>query len=169
MFQGEFQHYYPPSYDCSVSAACLHLYSEATLRSSASLSLIVFQSHQLSLALVMWRHWQYRLMDIWPWSAWQTVTRLQILSGTGLKPKCRYRFKWNLKQKFSEKKACSLTQSVYFHQLGGRLHRLAGGQYLEIQEVKPEDSGLYSCVVTNMAGSTSLFFTVEILCKFISQ
>ncbi|TWW61140.1 Hemicentin-1 [Takifugu flavidus] len=48
-------------------------------------------------------------------------------------------------------------------QLGGRVQQLAGGQYLEIQEVKPEDSGLYSCVVTNMAGSSSLFFTVEIL------
>lgn len=50
-------------------------------------------------------------------------------------------------------------------QLGGRVQQLAGGQYLEIQEVRPEDSGLYSCVVTNMAGSSSLFFTVEILCK----
>ncbi|XP_075903122.1 hemicentin-1 [Nelusetta ayraudi] len=48
-------------------------------------------------------------------------------------------------------------------QLGGRIQRLAGGQYLEIQEVRPEDSGHYSCVVTNMAGSTSLFFTVEII------
>ncbi|KAG7241454.1 hypothetical protein INR49_025655 [Caranx melampygus] len=48
-------------------------------------------------------------------------------------------------------------------QPGGRIQRLAGGQYLEIQEVRPEDSGQYSCVVTNIAGSTSLFFTVEIL------
>ncbi|XP_067377843.1 hemicentin-1 isoform X1 [Channa argus] len=48
-------------------------------------------------------------------------------------------------------------------QLGGRFQQLAGGQYLEIQEVRLEDSGQYSCVVTNMAGSTSLFFTVEIL------
>ncbi|XP_036791689.1 hemicentin-1 [Oncorhynchus mykiss] len=48
-------------------------------------------------------------------------------------------------------------------QLGGRIQRLAGGQYLEIQNVRPQDSGQYSCVVTNMAGSTSLFFTVEIL------
>ncbi|XP_033947808.1 hemicentin-1 [Pseudochaenichthys georgianus] len=48
-------------------------------------------------------------------------------------------------------------------QLGSRIQRLAGGQYLEIQEVRPEDSGHYSCVVTNIAGSTSLFFTVEIL------
>nr|XP_046206515.1 hemicentin-1-like [Oncorhynchus gorbuscha] len=48
-------------------------------------------------------------------------------------------------------------------QLGGRIQRLAGGQYLEIQNVSPQDSGQYSCVVTNMAGSTSLFFTVEIL------
>ncbi|KAM4616042.1 hemicentin-1 [Polymixia lowei] len=48
-------------------------------------------------------------------------------------------------------------------QPGGRIQRLAGGQYLEIQDVRPEDSGRYSCVVTNMAGSTSLFFTVEIL------
>ncbi|XP_061842088.1 hemicentin-1 [Nerophis lumbriciformis] len=47
--------------------------------------------------------------------------------------------------------------------LGGRIQRLAGGQYLEIQDVRTEDSGHYSCVVTNMAGSTSLFFTVEIL------
>lgn len=50
-------------------------------------------------------------------------------------------------------------------QLGSRIQRLAGGQYLEIQDVRPEDSGQYSCVVTNIAGSTSLFFTVEILCK----
>ncbi|XP_028312888.1 hemicentin-1 [Gouania willdenowi] len=48
-------------------------------------------------------------------------------------------------------------------QLGGRFQRLAGGQYLEVHEVRPEDSGRYSCVVTNMAGSTSLFFSVEIL------
>ncbi|XP_059193550.1 hemicentin-1 [Centropristis striata] len=48
-------------------------------------------------------------------------------------------------------------------QLGGRIQRLAGGQYLEIQDVRSEDSGQYSCVVTNMAGSNSLFFTVEIL------
>ncbi|XP_054466068.1 hemicentin-1 [Anoplopoma fimbria] len=48
-------------------------------------------------------------------------------------------------------------------QLGSRIQRLAGGQYLEIQEVRPEDSGQYSCVVTNIAGSNSLFFTVEIL------
>uniref|UniRef100_A0A3Q2GH42 Hemicentin-1 n=1 Tax=Cyprinodon variegatus TaxID=28743 RepID=A0A3Q2GH42_CYPVA len=48
-------------------------------------------------------------------------------------------------------------------QPNGRIQQLAGGQYLEIQEVKPEDSGQYSCVVTNMAGSNSLFFTVEIL------
>ncbi|CAL8343147.1 unnamed protein product [Lota lota] len=48
-------------------------------------------------------------------------------------------------------------------QLGGHIQKLAGGQYLEIEEVRPEDSGHYSCVVTNMAGSTSLFFSVEIL------
>ncbi|XP_038853583.1 hemicentin-1-like [Salvelinus namaycush] len=48
-------------------------------------------------------------------------------------------------------------------QLGGRIQRLAGGQYLEIQDVRPQDSGQYSCVVTNMAGSTNLLFTVEIL------
>ncbi|XP_030621020.1 hemicentin-1 [Chanos chanos] len=48
-------------------------------------------------------------------------------------------------------------------QFGGRIQSLAGGQYLEIQDVRPQDSGQYSCVVTNIAGSTSLFFTVEIL------
>ncbi|XP_019908484.3 hemicentin-1 isoform X2 [Esox lucius] len=47
-------------------------------------------------------------------------------------------------------------------QLEGRIQSLAGGQYLEIQDVRAEDSGQYSCVVTNMAGSTSLFYTVEI-------
>lgn len=52
---------------------------------------------------------------------------------------------------------------ISHRQLGGRIQRLAGGQYLEIQEVRPEDSGHYSCVVTNLAGSTSLFFTVEII------
>lgn len=56
-----------------------------------------------------------------------------------------------------------------FHQLGGRIQRLARGQYLEIQEIRPEDSGHYSCVVTNMAGRTSLFFTVEIICKSACQ
>uniref|UniRef100_M3ZDA5 Cell adhesion molecule-related/down-regulated by oncogenes n=1 Tax=Xiphophorus maculatus TaxID=8083 RepID=M3ZDA5_XIPMA len=54
-------------------------------------------------------------------------------------------------------------------QLGGRIQRLAGGQYLEIQQVKPEDGGQYSCVVTNMAGSTSLFFTVEIMPPVIKE
>uniref|UniRef100_A0A8C1LEB7 Hemicentin 2 n=1 Tax=Cyprinus carpio TaxID=7962 RepID=A0A8C1LEB7_CYPCA len=48
-------------------------------------------------------------------------------------------------------------------QLGGRIQSIAGGQYLEIQDVRTQDSGQYSCVVTNIAGSTSLFFTVEIL------
>ncbi|XP_023814399.1 hemicentin-1 [Oryzias latipes] len=48
-------------------------------------------------------------------------------------------------------------------QLGGRVQRLAGGQYLEIQEMRPEDGGQYSCVVTNMAGSSSLFFTIDIV------
>ncbi|XP_036382492.1 hemicentin-1 [Megalops cyprinoides] len=48
-------------------------------------------------------------------------------------------------------------------QLGGRIQSLAAGQFLEIQEVMPEDSGLYSCVVTNMAGSNSLSFTVHVL------
>ncbi|KAM6930619.1 hemicentin-1 [Xenentodon cancila] len=48
-------------------------------------------------------------------------------------------------------------------QIGGRIQQLAGGQYLEIEEVRPEDSGEYSCVVTNMAGSTNLFFTVDIV------
>ena len=55
--------------------------------------------------------------------------------------------------------------SFFFCQLGGHIQKLAGGQYLEIQEVRPEDSGHYSCVVTNMAGSTSLYFSVEILCQ----
>ncbi|XP_068166004.1 hemicentin-1 [Antennarius striatus] len=48
-------------------------------------------------------------------------------------------------------------------QVDGRIQRLAGGQYLEIQGVRPEDGGHYSCVVTNMAGSSSLAFTVEII------
>ncbi|KAJ8379625.1 hypothetical protein SKAU_G00004030 [Synaphobranchus kaupii] len=48
-------------------------------------------------------------------------------------------------------------------QLGGRVQVLAGGQFLEIQDVMPEDSGLYSCVVSNMAGSNSLSFTVDVL------
>jgi len=51
--------------------------------------------------------------------------------------------------------------------LGGRIQSIAGGQYLDIQDVRTHDSGQYSCVVTNIAGSTSLFFTVEILCKFV--
>uniref|UniRef100_A0A3B3DLS4 Uncharacterized protein n=1 Tax=Oryzias melastigma TaxID=30732 RepID=A0A3B3DLS4_ORYME len=54
-------------------------------------------------------------------------------------------------------------------QLGGRIQRLAGGQYLEIQEMRPEDGGQYSCVVTNMAGSSSLFFTVEIVPPVIKE
>ncbi|XP_001920501.5 hemicentin-1 [Danio rerio] len=48
-------------------------------------------------------------------------------------------------------------------QLGGRIQSIASGQFLEIQDVRMHDSGQYSCVVTNIAGSTSLFFTVEIL------
>ncbi|XP_035291447.1 hemicentin-1 [Anguilla anguilla] len=48
-------------------------------------------------------------------------------------------------------------------QLGGRVQILAGGQFLEIQDVMPEDSGLYSCVVSNIAGSNSLSFTVDVL------
>ncbi|KAL4660770.1 hemicentin-1-like [Arapaima gigas] len=48
-------------------------------------------------------------------------------------------------------------------QLGGHIQSLAGGQFLEIQNVKPQDSGQYSCVVSNVAGSTSLSFTVQVL------
>ncbi|KAJ8413768.1 hypothetical protein AAFF_G00063660 [Aldrovandia affinis] len=48
-------------------------------------------------------------------------------------------------------------------QLGGRVQVLAGGQFLEIQDVLPEDSGLYSCEVSNIAGSNSLSFTVHVL------
>ncbi|XP_060787017.1 hemicentin-1 isoform X2 [Neoarius graeffei] len=48
-------------------------------------------------------------------------------------------------------------------QLGGRVHTLAGGQYLEIGDVRTEDGGRYSCVVSNMAGSSSLHFNVQIL------
>lgn len=59
----------------------------------------------------------------------------------------------------------SLFPCLCLHQLGGRVQRLAGGQYLEIQEMRPEDGGQYSCVVTNMAGSSSLFFTIDIVCK----
>lgn len=63
---------------------------------------------------------------------------------------------------------CHISSSLLlWHQLGSRIQRLAGGQYLEIQDVRPEDSGQYSCVVTNIAGSNSLFFTVEILCKSV--
>uniref|UniRef100_H2MDX8 Hemicentin 2 n=1 Tax=Oryzias latipes TaxID=8090 RepID=H2MDX8_ORYLA len=54
-------------------------------------------------------------------------------------------------------------------QLGGRVQRLAGGQYLEIQEMRPEDGGQYSCVVTNMAGSSSLFFTIDIVPPVIKE
>lgn len=110
-------------------------------------------------------------MDIWPWSAWLTVTQLLKSSGTRMRPNCRY---WTeaFKTGFLRKKspAVNHTLSLFpalllIHQLGGRIQRLAGGQYLEIQEVRPEDSGHYSCVVTNIAGSNSLFFTVEIICK----
>lgn len=91
--------------------------------------------------------------------------------------KCRYGISRNKKNKTGiELKPSTLTHTCCFFsfrplstKLGGRIQRLAGGQYLEIQEVRPEDSGQYSCVVTNMAGSTSLFFTVEILCKSLSQ
>ncbi|XP_069039515.1 hemicentin-1 isoform X2 [Lepisosteus oculatus] len=47
-------------------------------------------------------------------------------------------------------------------QLGGRVQSLAGGQFLEIQEVGAQDSGQYSCVATNVAGSSRLEFTVEV-------
>ncbi|XP_076126836.1 hemicentin-1 [Alosa pseudoharengus] len=48
-------------------------------------------------------------------------------------------------------------------QPGGRIQSIAGGQILEIADVRSEDSGQYRCMVTNIAGSSSLFFTVEIL------
>ncbi|XP_058246105.1 hemicentin-1 isoform X2 [Hemibagrus wyckioides] len=48
-------------------------------------------------------------------------------------------------------------------QLGGRIQSIAAGQYLEIGDVRTEDGGLYSCVVSNMAGSSSLQFHVQIL------
>ncbi|XP_066569261.1 hemicentin-1 isoform X1 [Amia ocellicauda] len=47
-------------------------------------------------------------------------------------------------------------------QLGGRVQILADGQFLEIQDVSPQDSGQYSCVATNIAGSSSLEFTVQV-------
>lgn len=87
-----------------------------------------------------------------------------------MRPNCRYRVE-DIKTGIGLKAiSCdSLYLLLLSYQLGGRIQRLAGGQYLEIQEVRPEDSGQYSCVVTNMAGSTSLFFTVEILCKHSFQ
>ncbi|XP_046728282.1 hemicentin-1 isoform X2 [Silurus meridionalis] len=48
-------------------------------------------------------------------------------------------------------------------QLGGRIQSIAGGQYLDIGDVRQEDSGNYSCVMFNMAGSSSLHFNVQIL------
>ncbi|KAG2469773.1 HMCN2 protein, partial [Polypterus senegalus] len=46
--------------------------------------------------------------------------------------------------------------------MDSRIQTLAGGQYLDIQEVSPSDSGEYSCVVTNIAGSSSLIFHVVV-------
>ncbi|XP_076859373.1 hemicentin-1 isoform X2 [Brachyhypopomus gauderio] len=48
-------------------------------------------------------------------------------------------------------------------QMGGGVQIIAGGQYLEVADVSMEDAGVYSCVVSNMAGSTSLQFSVVIL------
>ncbi|MGH0143069.1 UNVERIFIED_CONTAM: hypothetical protein FKN15_022424 [Acipenser sinensis] len=47
-------------------------------------------------------------------------------------------------------------------QMDARVQSLAGGQFLEIQEVSPLDSGQYSCVATNIAGSSSLVFLVSV-------
>ncbi|KAK1155520.1 hemicentin-1-like [Acipenser oxyrinchus oxyrinchus] len=47
-------------------------------------------------------------------------------------------------------------------QMDARVQSLAGGQFLEIQEVSPSDSGQYSCVATNIAGSSSLVFLVSV-------
>lgn len=71
------------------------------------------------------------------------------------------------KKKFKKKieRFLGLRSLCLSSQSGGRVQKLAGGQYLEIQEVKAEDSGQYSCVVTNMAGSSSLVFNVQILRK----
>ncbi|XP_028851746.1 hemicentin-1 isoform X2 [Denticeps clupeoides] len=48
-------------------------------------------------------------------------------------------------------------------QISGRVQSLANGQILEVEDVRVQDSGQYSCVVTNIAGSSSLFFSVEVL------
>ncbi|XP_062854783.1 hemicentin-1 [Trichomycterus rosablanca] len=48
-------------------------------------------------------------------------------------------------------------------QLGGRIQSIARGQFLEIGDVRMGDGGRYSCVVSNMAGSTNLQFNIQII------
>ncbi|XP_066514938.1 hemicentin-1-like, partial [Hoplias malabaricus] len=48
-------------------------------------------------------------------------------------------------------------------QFGGRVRSGAGGRFLEIEDVRLQDSGQYSCVVSNIAGRNRVQFVVEIL------
>lgn len=125
-----------------------------------------FQFHPLFLALMTSELYRFQPKVTWHWNVKPTVTLYQRLSGTRMMSNYRWE-QINVHPGCIYNYYTTLISLFCLSQLGGRIQSIAGGQYLEIQDVRTHDSGQYSCVVTNIAGSTSKFFTVEILCKFV--